>query len=206
MRGLTIPLMNIAHSWVSCVFAIAPRASRVIDGGRVLFLHPFWQQMLIYIPRRKGRLSPRLRVGVVLIILKHISLLDLIVLVVSCPDYQRWVRSQPPNVLSYFILNGLKEGWVNWVAGADEGKVMPDQDAQHIACFHEGIVLIDTTAPYANHYLIGLHHEFHPVEIAILGYLGKITVGGDPARPTSKDINTVDAEVERLAELVFFLH
>lgn len=198
--------MNIAHSWISCVFAIAPRAAGVIDAGRVLFLYPFWQQMLIYIPCRKGRLSPRLRVGVVLVILKLIPLLDLIVLVVSCPDYQRWVRSQPPNVLPYFFLNGFKEGRVDWIAGADEGKVMPDQDAQRIACFHEGIVLVDSTAPYANHYLVGLHHEFHPVEITILGYLGKITVGRDPARPTSKYIDTVDAEVERLAELVFFLH
>ncbi len=122
--------MDVPHRRVRRILPIAPRATRMINRARTRLLHDLRQQELVDIPRREGRLQPVLRILVaVVVILQVVTLLDLVVFIVACPDSEGGVVAQTTDVLAGFGRDLREEGRVRWVAGAGEGEVLEDEDA-----------------------------------------------------------------------------
>lgn len=57
-----------------------------------------------------------------------------------------------------------------------------------------------------DHILTPFCHQLQPVLIFLICQSRQETLAGDPARTAGKDIEVVDAKVERLAVVVFFLN
>ena len=82
---------------------------------------------------------------------------------------------------------------------------MPDQHTELVADVVKAIILPDAATPDADHDLVSIDHHLQPLAIPRLADPRREAIGGNPVGATTEDVNTVEAEIERLAVLVRLL-
>ncbi|KAJ6442770.1 monooxygenase [Purpureocillium lavendulum] len=195
-----VPLVDVAGRRVGRVVA-APGAARVVVGVGDEVLADVGQQLLVDVARGEVGLEPVVRVHVAGVVREPLLLGELVVLVVAGPDDETGVVPQHLDVLPRLAVDGLEDVRVRGVVAAAKHKVLPDEDAHLVAGVVEGLVLVDAAAPDADHELVALGDDAHPVAVARRGDAREEVVGGDPVAAAAEDGHVVDAEEEGRARL-----
>ena len=95
---------------------------------------------------------------------------------------------------------------MGWVVAAAKHEILPDENSILITCIIECLLFVDTTTPDTDHELVAIRDELDPVVVPLGGDLRQVRISWDPAGATTKDIDVVDAEIERFAMCVWFLN
>lgn len=160
------------------------------------------KDLLIDIASREVGLEPRISVLVLVVVRQTRRLLILVILIISRPDDNRRVMAQKLDVFLGLALDRLEHLGMGWVIAASEHEVLPDENAVLVTGIVECLVLVYPAAPYANHELVAVGDELHPVVVSLPTNPGEEIVCRDPIGAAAVDRNVVDAEEKRGARLV----
>lgn len=145
----TVPLMHVTNGRVGRGLPITPRATRVIESTRRVFLNHLWEELLIDVTGREIGLEPVFWVLVLIVVSETRLLLNLVIFIVANPDDNGWVMTQPTNVVDRFLSDGLEQVGPGWVVSTAEHKVLPNQHTEFVARVVEAVILIDATTPHS---------------------------------------------------------
>ena len=80
----------------------------------------------------------------------------MVILIVTCVDYDRGMVAEPLDILGCFALDRLEEIGPGRIVSTGKSEVLPDKDTKLVTSIVEDIFFINTTSPYAVEQLINV--------------------------------------------------
>lgn len=147
-----VPLVDVADGLIAGVDA-APGGAWVVGCSCAVFGDDVGEELLVEVAGGEAGFEPVLGVGVggvVAEVVREDGFGVLVVFVVAGPEDDAGVGVEAVDVVGCFSGDGVAEGGdLGGVVSAAEGEVLPDEDAEGVAGFIEGVFFVDAAGPDA---------------------------------------------------------
>jgi len=90
------------------------------------------------------------------------------------------------------------------IKSAGEHEILPDEQTFGIAQFVERISLVLSAAPDSDHVHVGLRSAGEQIINVLIGLFFRHCIAGNPVSALAENIDIIDAENQRSADLVLF--